>query len=135
MMFGKQVLPVLGELNSGFGGKKPKVGKERRKDFEPDKHLGKALAGVMDPANQELNELLSGYISMMPRSQQEALRAIIYYALSSEPQVLLNFSWAPGYDFEMTIHEMVEPAPFQSGVSIALKGRYPDHDTRFAAAT
>ena len=135
MMFGKQVLPVLGELNSGFGGKKPKVGKDKHKAFEPGNDLAKGLSSVMDPAHEELNKLLEAYVSMMPRSHQEALRSIIHYALTSEPQVLLNFSWAPGYDFEMTIHEMVEPAPFQSGVSIALKGRYPDHDTRFATAT
>jgi hypothetical protein len=134
MMFGKQVLPVLGELNSGFGGKIPRIGKEKYKAFGPGEDLAKGLASVMDQGKDydELNGLLAAYVSMMPRSHQEALRAIIYYALTSEPRVLLNFSWAPGYDFEMTIHEMVEPAPFQSGVNIALKGRYPDHETRFA---
>jgi hypothetical protein len=133
VMFGKEVLPVLGELNSHFGGEKPKVGPRELKFFGPDEDLGRALASVMDLDDKELKNLLAAYISAMPRSHQVALRSIIHYALSSKPQVLLNFSWAPAYDFEMTIWEMVEPEPFHSGITIALRGRYPDHGTRYAA--
>jgi hypothetical protein len=133
MMFGLQLLPVLGELNAAFGGKYPKVGTEHFKSFRPGADLGPALVSVMSPEHEELNGLLHAYISMMPRGFQESLRSIIHYALSSDPRVLLNFSWAPGYDFEMTIWEMVEPAPAHTGMTILLKGRYPDEGTRFAA--
>ncbi len=134
MMFGLQLLPVLGELNAAFGGKHPTVSAEHRKAFGPGEDLGQALLGVMNPAHKELNGLLHAYVSMMPRGFQESLRAIIHYALSSDPRVLLNFSWAPAYDFEMTIWEMVEPAPAHTGMTILLKGRYPDEGTRFAAS-
>lgn len=133
MMFGLQLLPVLGELNRAFGGKNPAVSTEHFKAFGPGQELGPALLRVLDPKNEELNGLLNAYVSMMPRGFQESLRAILYYALSSEPRVLLNFSWAPAYDFEMTIWEMPEPAPAHTGMTILLKGRYPDEGTRFAA--
>ena len=133
MFADKQILPVLAELNSGFGGKHPKIGPDKRMAFGPGEDLGSALVSVMNPEHEELNGLLKIYVSMMPRGFQEALRSVIHYALSSDPQVLLNFSWAPGYDFEMTIWEMVEPAPLHSGMTIALRGRYPDDGTRFAA--
>jgi hypothetical protein len=134
MMFGKEVLPVLAELNSSFGGKNPKIGPDKKELFGPRQDLAKALTRVMDSDYEELGDLLAAYISAMPGGFREALRSIIYYALSSEPQVLLNFSWAPAYDFEMTIWEIVEPAPFHSGITIALKGRYPDEGTRYAAS-
>ena len=134
MITGKQVLPVLAELNSGFGGVHPRVSTAERGRFEPGNELGPALASVLNPANNELNQLLALYVSTIPRGFQEALRSIVYYALSSEPRVLLNFSWAPAYDFELTIWEMVEKEPAYSGMSIALKGRYPDDGTRFAAS-
>jgi len=89
---------------------------------------------VMDPKHEELNGLLHAYVAMMPRGFQESLRAILHYALSSEPRVLLNFSWAPAYDFEMTIWEMTEPPPAHTGMTILLKGRYPDEGTRFASS-
>jgi hypothetical protein len=133
MMFGLQLLPVLGELNNAFGGKHPTVSAENFKAFSPGQDLGPALIGVMNPKHEELNGLLHAYVSMMPRGFQESLRAILYYALSSEPRVLLNFSWAPAYDFEMTIWEMTEPPPAHTGMTILLKGRYPDEGTRFAA--
>jgi len=133
MFAGKQILPVLAELNSAFGGTHPTVSTDKSELFGPRQDLGKALMTVMDPVNKELGGLLAMYVSMMPRGFQESLRAIVYYALTSEPRVLLNFSWAPGYDFELTIWEMVEEAPLHSGMSIALKGRYPDDGTRYAA--
>ncbi|MGH6910466.1 MAG: hypothetical protein ACREE0_10475 [Phenylobacterium sp.] len=134
MMFGLQLLPVLGELNNAFGGKNPTVSAENFKAFSPGQELGPALVGVMNSKHEELNGLLKAYVAMMPRGFQESLRAIVYYALSSEPRVLLNFSWAPAYDFEMTIWEMPEPAPAHTGMTILLKGRYPDEGTRFAAS-
>jgi hypothetical protein len=134
MMFGLQLLPVLGELNAAFGGKHPTVSTESFKAFSPGEELGPALVSVMNSKHEELNGLLQAYVAMMPRGFQESLRAIVYYALSSEPRVLLNFSWAPAYDFEMTIWEMPEPAPAHTGMTILLKGRYPDEGTRFAAS-
>ena len=89
----------------------------------------------MDPAHPELNGLLHAYVAMMPRGFQEMLRSLIHHALTSQPQVLLNFAWAPGYDFEMTVWEIVEPAPHQTGMTILLRGRYPDEGTRFASAS
>ena len=79
-------------------------------------------------------ERSGNYVAMMPRGFQESLRAILHYALTSEPRVLLNFSWAPAYDFEMTIWEMPEPPPAHTGMTILLKGRYPDEGTRFGAS-
>lgn len=134
MMFGLQLLPVLGELNCAFGGKNPTVSAANFKAFSPGQELGPALVSVMNSKHEELNGLLQAYVAMMPRGFQESLRAIVYYALSSEPRVLLNFSWAPAYDFEMTIWEMPEPAPAHTGMTILLKGRYPDEGTRFAAS-
>jgi hypothetical protein len=132
MMFAnRQILPVLGELNAAFGGKTPLMNADHSPAFASGQPLGPALANVLQ--DEELKYLLNAYIGMLPGSFQESLRSIIHYALSQDPQVLLNFAWAPGYDFEMSIWEMVEPAPAQNGITILLKGRYPDHDSRFAA--
>ena len=126
------VLPVLGELNRAFGGLKPTVGPDQASAFRPGEPLSKALVRVLDLHDKDLNEVLSAYVQMLPGGFQESLRSIIHYALSSDPPVLLNFSWAPAYDFELTIWEIVEPAPARGGISIALKGRYPDHNARYS---
>jgi hypothetical protein len=133
MMLGNPLLPVLGELNAAFGGGNPRVRSGECDAFAPGKPLGPALASVLDPAQAELNSLLAAYVSTMPGGFRETLRSIIHYALTSEVQVLLNFSWTPAYDWELTMCEIVEPAPYNSGIQILLKGRYPDESTRFPA--
>ncbi len=135
VMFGQQVLPVLGELNAAFGGVQPTVTAEHCGAFEPGQCLGPALASVLHPSLGELTGLLAAYVGAMPPAIQETLRSVIHYALTSSPQVLLNFSWTPGYEFEVTICEIVEPAPMQSGVSILLKSRYPNEIAALAPAS
>jgi hypothetical protein len=133
MMHGNPLLPILGELNGAFGGVKPRVSPDQAEAFAPGASLGPALADVMHGADKELRNLLAAYIETIPGSFQASLLSIIHYALTSRPRVLLNFSWAPAYDFELTIWEIVEPQPANSGISILLKGRYPDDSARFAA--
>jgi hypothetical protein len=131
MMFGNPLLPVLGKLNAAFGGASPTVGHEELARFAPGEELGPALASILGGDDGDLNALLAAYVGTMPPSFREALRAVIYSALDRSTQALLNFSWAPAYDFELTIWEIVEPPPHASGVHILIRGRYPDHDERF----
>jgi hypothetical protein len=126
MMKKKQLLPVLGALNAAFGGMEPRVTKRDSARFAPGEPLGRALASVLPSQHPELNQLLEAFVATIPLGIQRSLLAIIYHALTSERQVLLNFAWAPAYDFELTIWETVEPEPAHSGMSILLKSRYPD---------
>lgn len=134
MMFKNPLLPILGELNAAFGGTSPTIGPDKRSYFSPGKPLGPALVSLLNPEKNELNQLLAAYIELMPGGFQETLRTVIHYALERDPQVLLNFSWAPGYDFELSMWEIVEPPEHNSAIHLLLKGRYPDHDERFAGA-
>ncbi len=134
MMFKNPLLPILGELNAAFGGTSPTIGPGQRAHFAPGQKLGPALASSLNPEKDNLNQLLAAYIEMMPGGFQETLRSVIHYALGPDPQVLLNFSWAPSYDFELTMWEIVEPPEHNSAIHLLLKGRYPDHDVRFPAA-
>jgi hypothetical protein len=131
MMLGNPLLPVLAELNAAFGGQTPSVGAVQSKAFAPGTSLGASLASVLEHADPQLNAMLEAYVATMPGGFRETLRAIIHYALTHKPQVLLTFAWAPAYDFELTIWEIVEPPPAHSGMTILLKGRYPDHADRF----
>jgi hypothetical protein len=131
MMLGNALLPVLGHLNAAFGGPQPSVGAVHSHHFAPGTSVGTSLASVLGGSQTQLNAMLEAYVATMPGGFQESLRAIIHYALTSTPQVMLTFAWAPAYDFELTIWEIVEPPPEQSGITVLLKGRYPDHAARF----
>ena len=132
MMLGNQLLPALSKLNTAFGGD-PSPVQEHATQFELGKKLGPALGGVLKPSAPELGNLLEAYVATVPPAFQEAIRAIIHYALTAKPRALITFAWAPAYDFELNIWEIVEPAPASPGITILLKSRYPDHAERFAA--
>ena len=70
---------------------------------------------------------------MIPPSIQESLRGAIFLALSSDPPLLINWAWAPAYDYELNVWHIVEPAPAPSGITLLLRTRYPD-DPRPAQA-
>lgn len=133
MMKKKQLLPVLGALNAAFGGMHPSVTAREAERFGPGASLGPALAGVL-PRHPELNELLEAFVATIPLGMQRSLLSIIHHALTSERQVLLNFAWAPAYDFELTIWETVEPEPAHSGISVLLRSRYPDDPSPLTAS-
>lgn len=128
-----EVFPALGELNAAFGGAQPTVEPGFQAQFGPGQDLGAALQSIVGGKGPELSTALGLFMAAMPGSMRETLRTVIHYALTSDPPMLLNFSWAPGYDFEMTIWEIPEPAPARSAITILLKSRYPDHAERFAA--
>jgi hypothetical protein len=132
MMIDLEIFPVLGELNAAFGGARPTVKADQASLFAPGKPVGPALATALGQKEAQLSSLLATFISAMPGALQESLRATLHYALTAEPRSLINFAWAPSYDFELNIWEAVEPAPHPSGITILLKSRYPDHKERFA---
>lgn len=132
MMIEEEIFPVLGELNAAFGGARPSVGPEHAHRFAPGQALGPALELALAHRGQErLSQLLTMFVGAMPGALQETLRATLHYALTQTPRSLINFAWAPSYDFELNIWEAVEPKPHPSGITIVLKSRYPDHKQRF----
>lgn len=133
MMNKLALLPALGVLNSAFGGHQPTVTADCHTHFAPGQELANGLGAVLGDAHPELSGALGQYLAMMPPSIRETLRHIIHYALTSEPRVLLNFAWAPAYDFEITIWEIPEPPPVNSGITVLLKSRYPDEADRFGS--
>jgi hypothetical protein len=132
MMIHLEIFPVLGELNAAFGGANPRVRTDQAHLFAPGRPLGAGLAAAVGQKEAQLASLLEMFVSAMPGALQESLRATLHYALTNEPRSLINFAWAPSYDFELNIWEAVEPAPHPSGITILLKSRYPDHKERFA---
>lgn len=134
MMLDQEIFPVLGELNSAFGGVRPSVRSEQAPLFAQGQELGPALAEALGRGHAELNALLATFVSAMPGALRESLRATVYYALTRQPRSLINFAWSASYDFDVKISEAVEPEPHPSGITILLGSRYPDHNTRFPQA-
>ena len=114
---------VLNDLNTAFS--KDNVHRlARRKDaFAPGQPLG---AGLVVQKGTPLYEVWQAYLAEMPGGVQETLRAIIYYALSTDPPTFVTFAWAPGYDYEVTMWHAPDTRSTKGGITVLIKSRYPD---------
>lgn len=114
---------ALGQLNTAFGRDGIKKMVAHREKFAPGKPLA---AGVVVTDQMAIHDSYAAYISDMPLSIQEAIRSVIYYALDTKPPTQITFAWAPGYDYELTIWHAPDAAKTRGGITVLVKGRYPD---------
>lgn len=114
---------VLGKLNTAFGRDGIKDMVKHRDKFEPGKPLA---AGIVVTKKAALFEFYAAYINSMPMSMQEALLAIIHHALGTAPPTQITFSWAPSYDYELTIWHAPDTRSTRGGITVLLKSRYPN---------
>jgi hypothetical protein len=94
----------------------------KREAFAPGKSLA---AGVVIKEGTRLHSLWVEYVGKLPVSFQEAFRAVVYHALSTEPPTPIVFAWAPGYDYEFNMWFAPDTPPTKGGITILMKSRYP----------
>jgi hypothetical protein len=114
---------VLSKLNTAFGRENIKEMVKHRDKFEPGKPLA---AGIVVTRRAALFEFYASFINSMPKSMQEALLAIIRHALGTSPPTPITFSWAPAYDYELTVWHAPDTRNTRGGITVLLKSRYPD---------
>jgi len=94
-----------------------------REKFAPGNPLA---AGVVITKEAAIHESYAAYINDIPIGIQEAIRSVIYYALGTKPPTQISFSWAPGYDYEVTMWQAPDTSKTRGGVTVLVKSRYPD---------
>lgn len=66
------------------------------------------------------------FLRSWPGGIKEAIRAAVYDALMRPSGPLpVQFTWAPGYDYEVTVWEVAGTAESMGGMTIALKSPVP----------
>lgn len=95
-------LPVIQHLNRKFDEDNIQAFARHAHQFSPGNRLNVEVLQFPHPS---LARRFQGYLDNLPGGLQEVLRSLFSYALSASPPVTMNFSWAPGVDYEMTIWE------------------------------
>jgi hypothetical protein len=83
----------------------------------------------------------SDFVGQIPDSLQAALIAILRSNLRRNARKQMIVSWAPGYDWELTVWETASTSASRGGITIQIKSRYPsdthpnrgDRDARTSA--
>lgn len=66
------------------------------------------------------------FLDSWPAGMKEAIRALVYSALTREPRLPVTIAWNPGYDFGLTVSEAGGTPKSVGGMTIVLQSRYPD---------
>lgn len=90
--------------------------------FEP----GKDLVAAAQALGIAAGDTEQAYLNSMPRGMKEAVRATIYDALIRTPRLPVQVTWAAGYDWELGLFESAGTADSIGGVTLNLRGRYPN---------
>ena len=88
--------------------------------FEP----GRPLSGIFE--RSALHRIFTSYLEEVPIIFKDTLRSVMYYALSTTPPTPVCLSWAPGYDFELTIWQAPDTPETRGGITVLIKSRYPN---------
>ena len=84
--------------------------------------------------NTNLADAVVSYIDGWPSALQAALQAAIHNNLTRDGRVPITFAWVPGYDYGLTIHDVVDTVTSRGGMTVLVSSRYPA-DTHPLAAT
>ena len=113
---------VLVELNQAFSKREINKLVAIREAFAPGKPLDTSMfVKKGTPLYKAWNE----YVSSLPASFQETVRAVIYHALSTKPATQITFAWAPGYDYEFSMWHAPDTRATKGGITVLIKSRYP----------
>ncbi|MDT4742876.1 MULTISPECIES: hypothetical protein [unclassified Bradyrhizobium] len=114
---------ALGKLNIAFS--KERIAKlvPHRDAFKEGQPLGQS--GVVIDDKMAIKGEWRKFLGQIPIAQQEAIRAVIFAALGTDPATPITFAWAPGYDFEVLIWQAPDTRTSRGGITILIKSRYP----------
>jgi hypothetical protein len=108
---------ALGAMNTSFGN--ANIASVPVELFEPGTSLVTAVKEMgLDTAH------LGNWLRGVPDGLQEAIRATIFSALNRDPRSAITFSWAPAFDYELSIWDVAAGPATPGGITILLKSPY-----------
>jgi hypothetical protein len=122
-------------MNAAFGpGAIEEIDADSAASFQPGNgtSLGEALVRI---PGTNLSDAVLAYIDGWPSALQAALQAAIHNNLTREGRVPITFAWVPGYDYGITIHDVVDTATSRGGMTVLVSSRYPADTHPLAASS
>ena len=92
--------------------------------YHPDSGASFSEALARTPKT-ELSDAVLSYIDGWPSALQAVLKATIHHNLTRDGRVPITFAWQPGYDYSVTIHDVVDTETSHGGITVLLTSRYP----------
>ena len=121
---------IVSELNNAFSRHNINKLVPHRDLFAPNKPLGSA--GIIVQKGSENYKLWQQYLGNIPPSIRKTIQQVIYHALDPKSPTPINWAWAPGYDYEVTLWDVPDNAVTNTpgGITILIKSSYPKEGSK-----
>ncbi|MDE2361195.1 MAG: hypothetical protein KGM42_00845 [Hyphomicrobiales bacterium] len=121
---------IVNEMNVIFGARNVRELSKRRELFALDKPLGSA--GVVVGKEDVQYNLWQKYLAGLPPAIQKTIQAVVYLALDPAAPRTINWSWAPGYDYEITVWDVPDNSVTNTpgGITLLIKSPYPKEGSK-----
>lgn len=73
----------------------------------------------------ELPDAVLDFVGGWPSALQRCVQAVIWENLTREATVPITFAWTPGYDYSVTVYDVLDTADTAGGITVLLTSRYP----------
>lgn len=90
--------------------------------FAPGKPL---KADFVYPSNTAYHAALTGYLTVMPGTVKETIRATIYYALTQTPPVGITFVWTTAPQFAASVAQNPPTRTGDGAITLFVQGPFP----------
>jgi len=100
------------------------IGKVDPKGFRPNQNatLSNSLRTV---PRHGLSAAVFRYLDGWPTAIQAAVLGAVYNNLTRSARVPITFAWTPGYDYSVSIHDILDTETSTGGMTILFTSRYP----------
>lgn len=112
---------MAAQLNVAFG-------PEAISEIDPERFapgagsLAESFAAV---PGVRIDDAERAWLDGWPSALQAALQAALYDNLTRPGTVPVTFSWAPGYDYDLRIWDILDTAETHGGITVQVTSRYP----------
>jgi hypothetical protein len=113
---------MLPELNLLFSPKN--IDRVETTMLAPGCELADTVRNLQKGGAMDVPETGIAFLQSVPVALQEAVRAVLYSAVTRSPRLPVMFAWAPGYDYELTISEATGSRETSGGITVLLRSPY-----------
>lgn len=72
-----------------------------------------------------LDDAARAFLNTFPTGLQRSVQALIWENFSRDARVPITFAWQPGYDYSITVHDVLDTNTSRGGITVVFTSRYP----------
>lgn len=115
---------AVSAMNSAFSAESLRGLRDGSEAFSPVE--GNTLVDALRTVRGlEMSDSIYDYVAGWPTALQRCVQAVIWENLRRDASVPITFAWTPGYDYSVTVYDVLDTDETAGGITVLFTSRYP----------